>query len=46
LVVQPDRAAQLICPDKRCTHKPRVSWAAMARLADEAVAAGRRHTYV
>jgi hypothetical protein len=46
LVVQPGRAAQLACPDDRCMHKPREAWATLAKLADEAVAADRRHTYV
>ena len=46
LVLQPGRAAQLICPAPECPHKPRVAWAAMANQASETVAAGRRHTYI
>jgi hypothetical protein len=46
LIVQPGRAAQLICPGPRCTHKPREAWATLVNQATETVAAGRSHTYI
>jgi hypothetical protein len=44
LIVQPGRAAQLICP--KCPHKPPAAWAALVNQARETVAAGRSHTYI
>jgi hypothetical protein len=47
LVVDPitAAAAQLECPRKTCTHRPRESRARLVALAEQAMAAGRHDAY-